>query len=564
MDNIRRWVKGFTGSQDRHYEEALPLTATDRQSIDDDWMSRSRGNRTVRWLLFLLPFCIAGPLGLTERRLPKTTSTTYLNGIRGLACWIVFNEHLTMDKYRDFIFKPYGAVENGKKLEHFIQLPFVRALIAGKGMVCVFFVLSGFVLSYSSLRKINDPGRPNKQEKTGNDLLTSVSSMTLRRAIRLFGPMLALAFITAFVTYYVPWGDIDHKAPNIFAHLYKFWLSAVTVMDPYHWARLKPLPAHYGQAWTLGVEYRLSLAMFLMIATTATLSTVGRKTIIIFVATWSVYCNRRWDIACAMGGMLLAELRFAPLSDDISRLFNRSLRPSKWLTIVPAVFCVLFGILFCSWPEGMPDGAQPYRSLWELTPSSWRPDSNHGSPEPVGGWVWWWGTIGAFMLLWGLEQLPLLQKVLSISFLKYLGEISYAYYLLQGLGHTHVGNPIYAVLQDKYGWSKNSAFAVGYIVGNIFNIVASDYFWRVIDESFVRLARFVVVEWLGVGKQPGSRSRNSPDSAVDYTPVPTAAPTANDDRFESDNTAAEEDDIALKEGVMRLSPRTLRHPYHQD
>ncbi|KAI0433535.1 hypothetical protein F5Y09DRAFT_298693 [Xylaria sp. FL1042] len=549
MNNIRRWVRDFTGSRDRQYEEALPLTATDPESMSDGWMHRSRGKPTLRWLLFLLPFCIARPLGLTERRLPKTMSTTYLNGIRGLACWIVFNEHMTMDKYRDFIFKPYGAVNDGKKLDHFIQLPFVRALIAGKGMVCVFFVLSGFVLSYSSLRKINDPDRPKRQEKTGNhdDLLTSVSSMTLRRAIRLFGPLLALAFITAFVTYYVPWGEMDHKAPNIFVHLYKFWLSAVTVMDPYHWPRLRPLPRHFGQAWTLGVEYRLSLVMFLMIATTATLSTVGRKAIIIFVAGWSVYCSRRWDVACAMGGMLLAELRFAPLSDDISRLFRRPLRLSKWLRIVPAVFCVVFGLLLCSWPESMPDGAQPYRSLWELTPSSWRPDSNHGSPEPVGGWVWWWGTIGAFLMLWGLEQLPLLQKVLSVSFLKYLGEISYAYYLLQGLGHTHVGNPIYDVLQDKYGWSKNSAFAVGYIVGNIFNIIASDYFWRVIDESFIRLARFVVVEWLGVGKQPGSRLRNSPDSAVRYTPVPTAALTANDDHSSSDNTAVEEDDIALKE-----------------
>lgn len=236
MFRIRRWVKGFIGNQDRQYEEALPLTATDPESRSDGWMSHSRGNPTVRWLIFLLPFCVTGPLGLTERRLPKTMSTTYLNGIRGLACWIVFNEHITMDKYRDFIFKPYGTEKDGQKFEHWIQLPLVRALIAGKGMVCVFFVLSGFVLSYSSLRKINDPDRLSKQEKAGNrdDLLTSVSSMTLRRAIRLFGPMLALAFITAFVTYYVPWGVIDRKAPNIFAHLYKTWLAAVTVMDPYH------------------------------------------------------------------------------------------------------------------------------------------------------------------------------------------------------------------------------------------------------------------------------------------------------------------------------------------
>lgn len=287
--------------------------------------------------------------------------------------------------------------------------------------------------------------------------------------------------------------------------------------------------------------------MFLMIATTATLSTVGRKIIVIFVAAWSVYCNRRWDVACAMGGMLLAELRFAPLSGDISRLIKRPLRLSKWLTIVPAVFCVFLGILFCSWPESMPDGAQPYRSLWELTPSTWQADDGNGSPEPVGGWIWWWGTIGAFLMLWGLEQLPLLQKYLSVSFLKYLGEISYAYYLLQGLGHTHVANPIFEALQDKYGWSKTSAFIFAYIVGNIFNIIASDYFWRVIDESFIRLARFVVVEFLGVGKQPGGRSRSSPGSAVGYAPVPTTAPIADDDRSASEHTVVGEDDIALKE-----------------
>ncbi|KAI1117378.1 hypothetical protein F5Y14DRAFT_404217 [Nemania sp. NC0429] len=548
--NIRRWVKGFIGGQDRLYD-ALPLTATEPQSRSDGSISISR-SRGRRWLIFLLPFCIARPLGLTERELPKTTSTTYLNGIRGLACWIVFNNHITMDKYRDFIFMPYGAERDGKRLEHWIQLPWVRALVSGKGMVCVFFVLSGFVLSYSSLRKVNDPSKANKPG-TRDDLLTSVSSMTLRRAIRLYGPMLALAFITALVTWYVPWGVMDHKAPNIFAHLYKAWLGSVTVMDPYHWPRLKPPPRHFEQAWTLGVEYRLSLVMFLMIATTATLTTVGRKTIVIFVAAWSVYCGRRWDVACAMGGMLLAELRFAPLADDISRLFNRPLRLSKWFTLVPAVFCAVFGLLLCSWPESMPSAAEPYRTLWELTPTNWRPDANHGAPEPVGGWVWWWGTIGAFMMLWGLEQLPLVQKVLSVSFLKYLGEISYAYYLLQGLGHTHVGNPVFRVLQEKYGWSKTAAFVGGYIVGNVFNIIASDYFWRVIDDSSIRLARYVVVEWLGVGKQAGNRSRNSPDSGGSYTPVPTSVPTAN----ESDNYAVE-DGIALKEGFDDINGGSVR------
>ncbi|KAH8156930.1 hypothetical protein CIB48_g11314 [Xylaria polymorpha] len=179
---------------------------------------------------------------------------------------------------------------------------------------------------------MNDPNSCSKLEKTGNDILISISSMTLRCAIRLFAPMLVLVLLTVFATYYLPWGNIDHSAPNIFTHLHKFWLRSVEVMDPYYWEVKKPLPPHFQQAWTLSVEYRLSLALFLMLATTATLSTMARKTAAVLVSFWAVYASRRWEIVAAMGGMVLAELRSAPFLDDISRLFNRPrgyLRPKN-------------------------------------------------------------------------------------------------------------------------------------------------------------------------------------------------------------------------------------------
>lgn len=58
-----------------------------------------------------------------------------------------------MHYYTEFTSNPYGA-EPAASNHGFSQLPVIRIIYAGKGMVAIFFVLSGFVLAYSPLRKI--------------------------------------------------------------------------------------------------------------------------------------------------------------------------------------------------------------------------------------------------------------------------------------------------------------------------------------------------------------------------------------------------------------------------
>lgn len=106
-----------------------------------------------RWYWSLLPWFLTAALGKTTRTLPRKTSTSYLNGIRGIACLIVYTEHVSMHYYRDFMSNPYGA-EPAANNHGFSQLPIIRIIYAGKGMVAIFFVLSGFVLTYSPLKKI--------------------------------------------------------------------------------------------------------------------------------------------------------------------------------------------------------------------------------------------------------------------------------------------------------------------------------------------------------------------------------------------------------------------------
>ncbi|KAJ1323774.1 exopolysaccharide production protein ExoZ [Microdochium nivale] len=448
---------------------------------------------TRKWLSILLPFFIAAPLGLTDRKIPATHATTYLNGIRGLACWAVLNHHLTMRQDAPWIFRPWGASEADY---HFWQLPWLRAVHAGKGMVCVFFALSGFVLAFSPVRRMNAKGP--RSPAYGDDMLTSLASSTLRRAIRLFGPMLVIVVLMGCQTYLIPWAhNYDGSADSLLGHLWIIWLRIVPVLNPYRFDYTMPDPV--GQTWTLGFEYRLSLILFLVLVSVSRVTTAARKSIILSVMVWAFYCDRRWDVFAFLGGALVAEMRFAPLSDDVAAILGTDrLRPHRHLVTLLGCLALVIGLAMCSMPEEAPDQAWPYSIVLPgLTPESW----NGHFAEPSAAWIWYWGGIGSVVLLWGVEQLPLLQRALSITPLAYLGEISYAYYLLQWAAVQVVGWPLQLYVEKTWGWSHGPAFALFYLSSQISCIIASDYVWRAVDLPFVVLAKFVVVDCLGVGRK---------------------------------------------------------------
>ncbi|MGQ7806476.1 acyltransferase family protein [Hafnia alvei] len=105
----------------------------------------------------------------------------YIEGIRGIACLMVVLSHLALVFYPGL--HEQELIKNSIERSIFNSpLPF---FYSGTAAVFIFFVLSGYVLTYGVMK--------NK------DILSSISSMTIRRYFRLAPPVLASCILSYFV-----------------------------------------------------------------------------------------------------------------------------------------------------------------------------------------------------------------------------------------------------------------------------------------------------------------------------------------------------------------------------
>ncbi|KAL8713678.1 MAG: hypothetical protein Q9220_002204 [cf. Caloplaca sp. 1 TL-2023] len=405
---------------------------------------------------------------------PKPHPTSYLDGLRGVAALCVFFHHSTQ-LWLPGLRPGWGSTLSSN---HLLQLPLVRIFYSGGAMVSIFFVISGYVLSYKPLAL----ARQGRYE----ELLVNLTSSTFRRGPRLFVPCIVSTFLTAVLAMtgaFVDEGVARHyPRAETWAGQMGAWMNdTLWFINPFAVvSQFEP------NTWTIPTEYQGSLIVFLCALGLSRCRNGLRVGILVcFVGYWLWFGY--WATVLFLSGMVMADVRHGHRAPDAMEINGkvRSLRNKLGHGLL-----VLVAVFLLSMPEYDEAVTESYgyaTLATTLTPHSW---SNHFGPGR------WWPCLSAILLVATIDSAgpdSVFQQLFTYRFPQYLGRISFSFYLCHGAVLYTVGlrtqRFFSGVLGDEtivvYCWS----LLLGACITVPFLFWISDVFTVVVDRGAVTLSR---------------------------------------------------------------------------
>ncbi|KAF8855111.1 hypothetical protein BDZ45DRAFT_510382 [Acephala macrosclerotiorum] len=469
-----------TPTGDANYSTALSAWA-----IDSAWKTA----------FFLVPSFLTQFVDRNHQKVERrTTETSYLNGIRGLAASLVYIQHLG---YETWIHWGWGSRPSEY---HFIQRPLIRVIYSGRFMVAIFFILSGYVLSYKPLQlaRKHDSGA----------LFDNLSSAVFRRTPRLFLPVIPVMFGTATAIYFGCYGDGNFTHDSCFGRESSLWTQYtdyipifIRMVNPSWWDEY--FPPTLEPLWTLPMELRGSMIVFLLVLSLSNIRPLPRISCMILLAGFTLHIGR-WDTFLFINGTILAELRIFR-NQSLSSVYNFEslylLSPKTsivWRTLNAVLWiCALITSLWIgSWPARGAKDSWGFRTLFTWTPSTY--NNGYNSVADNDRLVQcFWASLSALLLLLSFEHLPLLQKPFDSRLAAYVGDISFSFYIVHWTMLHTVGQSVIGTAMRW--WPGGSAAGLGYPTGFFVGVMVTtplvvwvaDVYWRVFDLGAVRASRWL-------------------------------------------------------------------------
>ncbi|SMR57175.1 unnamed protein product [Zymoseptoria tritici ST99CH_1E4] len=383
----------------------------------------------------------------------KLRETAWLDGLRGVAAFLVMIYHINLTFWSGYYIEaPFGAttipdeklhLPGGWQLWAFWRLPIFRLwMCSGHAQVSVFFVLSGFVLSWGPLGSIQAGG---KQEK----VLQSLGSATFRRWIRLYVPCFAVALWQVFEMWFGlrDWGIIT-KRSNIFAQLWDYVRVSERFANPFQINRDEYNGQHdYDWTlWTIPYEFSGSMLVFGVLLAVSRFSEYRKRTLVIAGVAGYACLRGEWNFWLFATGMLIANyVRNAGGFEELTRRTTRGLKTA-------CVVMLFTGLLLA----GVPSGSQFYTRegyawLDNLVPSAWK--------NIEGGMRLWWCWSG-ILFIFASCHLAGVRRLFEASFMRYLGRLSFMLYLTHRIVLNLLGSMLRSVVYSLIGrdkWIDDSA-----------------------------------------------------------------------------------------------------------
>jgi peptidoglycan/LPS O-acetylase OafA/YrhL len=443
--------------------------------------------------LRLLPSYRSERLSEKEAGVGSPDHIAALDGLRGLACLIVLNQHFSLSYSKAFL-EGWNGTQGRNWI---IQLPIIRILWAGNAMVAVFFVISGYVLSY----------KPLKQMQTRSDqVFRAISSSIIRRGIRLYLPTFAATFICMLLVragaferaralkhlgYASSAGEDPpprlHSFPEQLDH---WWSTVIKMLYPWTWGDVwQDYDPHL---WTIPTEFRCSMLLFLIQCGVARLRPAFRTATIAVLVLFCAYTSAE-HVVLFFAGMFMAEVDVLVQSRNASALllplraveFGRTSANASSRAARIALFIV--GLYLASAPTSrLADYSFGYTYLIsEFVPEWYRMP-----------W-YFWQSVGAILVVWSAVHVDEVKPLFINSFAQYLGRISFALYLVHG---NILRSVLYSIMPSIWtlrAGDEGTTFRLGvaWLVGACvivpLSFLAAETFWRFVDKPSIKFASLV-------------------------------------------------------------------------
>lgn len=453
-------------------------------------------------------YSFSSPTATAQAVAPQTISrNASYDGLRGMACLIVFNFHF-LYPYTRTITHGYGAALDNKASKHAHQLPFLCLLVRGRAMVTLFFVISGYVLSYAFLSACTT--------QTDAQLVKDFSrltSLTLRRWMRLYLPAtlsMLLVMLGAFFGAFDAGHEFHETSPWLTGwseqHPPRFSSFAKQLKDfagmwwawstPFQWRLF--YSEYDPHTWTIPVEFKGSMVLFVLLLACAGLEQRWRLAILAMVTAYC-FASERWDVAAFTGGAVVADAHLWQASkatkEEDGLDLPRPRAPRRATIAAPRVahaLTILKSIVFAaalyglSFPDDAAERTPGFDWLHSITPPMYRSGNTRA--------YLFWHALSALFVVWSVRRLYYIDALFCLPVPQYLGKISYALYLVHGPLLHSAGFALQPRIFQAVGGGLSrwiGALVLGWLTMLGMSVLMAHLFWKMADVPLVRMAKWL-------------------------------------------------------------------------